>query len=126
MMTEEEVEVEQKELERKAAKKVAKKAAKKAAETAVPEPLLKEYYTPMAGASDMADAIPNGCKMGIESIKEWVACWAHVWRAVHKTGLKKLNDSGEARVDMLFTDMAFLHETSVIELWPHGVRLIKD
>ena len=106
---------------------MAKKSAKKAAKTAVLEPLLKEYYNPRAGASDMADAIPNGCKMAIQSIKVWVvACWAHVWRAVHKTGLKKLHDSGKARVDMLFTDMAFLHETSVIELWPHGVRLFKD
>ena len=88
---------------------MANKAAKKAAKTAVLEPLLKEYYNPRAGASDMADAIPNGCKMAIQSIKVWVACWAHVWRAVHKTGLKKLHDSGEARVDMLFMNMTFLH-----------------
>ena len=27
---------------------------------------------------------------------------------------------------MLFTDLAFVHETSVQELWPHGVRFFKE
>lgn len=83
------------------------------------------YYKPKAGASDMADAIPKGCMQGIPSIDSWVACYAHVWRAVHKN-LHKLFNSTDDRVSMLFTDLAFLHETSVLELWPHAVRLFTE
>lgn len=85
----------------------------------------KEYYKPLAGASDMADAIPNGCMQGIPTIEEWVACWAHVWRSIHKH-LNKLHNSSDDRVSMLFTDLAFLHETNVVELWPHAVRLFVE
>ena len=60
-----------------------------------------EFYMPMAGASDMADAIPNGCMVGIPSITSWTACWAHVWRAIHKN-LKKLDDSSDDKVSVLF------------------------
>lgn len=44
------------------------------------------------------------------SIVHWNACWAHVWRAVHKN-LNKLKNSAQDAVDMLFTDLCFLHET---------------
>ena len=36
-------------------------------------------------------------------------CWAHIWRAV-RTNRGKLKDSSSERVDMLYTDLCFLHE----------------
>ena len=70
-----------------------------------------QLWEPDRGLSDLAAALKNGACEAIDSLtpERWGGCWAHIWRAV-RTNRGKLKDSSTARVDMLYTDLCFLHE----------------
>ena len=82
-----------------------------------------QLWEPDRGLSDMAASLKNGSCIAIESLKPeaWQSCWAHAWRALMKNKAK-LVDSSPERVDMLFTDMSFLHEVPVALLLERVVR----
>ena len=87
----------------------------------VKELILKEYaytvsiatrlvYTPETFLGDCADALGNGVKAALDSIEVVKSCYTHVWRAASRN-LKKMKDSSDERVNMLFADLAFISET---------------
>ena len=69
----------------------------------------RAYYNPSNGLSDLAPAIKNGVCKALPSISQWRGCWAHTWRAT-MANRGKLKDSSKESVDLLFTDISYVHE----------------
>ena len=89
--------------------------------------------TTKTSLTDCASALPNGMARAIPTINKSLDCWAHVWRFVLKSCLKVMKDSTKERVDMLFTDISFVHEIPLIFnlpiadlLKPNCIRLIDE
>ena len=84
-------------------------------------------YLPGTGLSDCADAIGNGAGpvLSIEST-QWKSCWVHIWRAFTKLMKQKMVRSDDESLNMLYTDMSFLHELSVKALKPKLIQFFID
>ena len=89
--------------------------------------------TTKTSLTDCASALLNGMARAIPTIVKSLDCWAHVWRFIMKSCLKLMKDSTTERVDMLFSDISFLHEIPFIldlpiaeKLKPACIRLIDE
>ena len=74
-------------------------------------------YDPSRVMADAADALANAAKKIFGNGIGIGMCWPHVWRAI-KAKHHLLRTNSEERQKELFTDLNFIHETTVVEIIP--------